>query len=201
MYSWCPPDVLNIWRMFSKSGFSIEIERILSSCSPTCIMISLRCTEHPPMYWTSPDVLMISPRCTHGIPLMYWTSPDIHYDIPLMYWTSPDVLMVSPRCTHDILPMYWTPSNVLNTPRCTKHPPMYWTPPDVLNISPLPMYWTSPLSRCTEHTLYRVFIWNSFKFFFQENFWGERRLGGGSFPLSSPVDRILLGYAILGRLS
>ena len=27
----------------------------------------------PPMYWTSPDVLMISPRCTHGIPPMYWT--------------------------------------------------------------------------------------------------------------------------------
>ena len=36
--------------MFSTSEFSIEIERILSSCSPTCIMISLRCTEHPPMY-------------------------------------------------------------------------------------------------------------------------------------------------------
>ena len=33
----------------------------------------------PPMYWTSPHVLMISPRCTHGIPPMYWTSP--------MYWT------------------------------------------------------------------------------------------------------------------
>ena len=38
------------WGMFSTSEFSIEIERILSSCSPTCIMISLRCTEHPPMY-------------------------------------------------------------------------------------------------------------------------------------------------------
>ena len=36
--------------MFSTSEFLIEIERILSSCSPTCIMISLRCTEHPPMY-------------------------------------------------------------------------------------------------------------------------------------------------------
>ena len=31
--------------MFSTSEFSIEIERILSSCSPTCIMISLQCTE------------------------------------------------------------------------------------------------------------------------------------------------------------
>ena len=36
--------------MFSTSEFSIEIDRILSSCSPTCIMISLRCTEHPLMY-------------------------------------------------------------------------------------------------------------------------------------------------------
>ena len=36
--------------MFSTPGFSIEIERILSSCSPTRIMISLQCTEHPPMY-------------------------------------------------------------------------------------------------------------------------------------------------------
>ena len=58
--------------MFSTSGFSIEIERILSSCSPTCIMISLRCTEHPPLYsWypptfimNPPDVLNI-PRYTH----------------------------------------------------------------------------------------------------------------------------------------
>ena len=31
-------------------GFSIEIESILSSCSPICIMVSFRCTEHPPMY-------------------------------------------------------------------------------------------------------------------------------------------------------
>ena len=37
-------------RMFSTSGFSIEIERCLSTCSLTCIMISPRCTEHPPMY-------------------------------------------------------------------------------------------------------------------------------------------------------
>ena len=29
------------WGMFSTSEFSIEIERILSSCSPTCIMTSL----------------------------------------------------------------------------------------------------------------------------------------------------------------
>ena len=31
-------------------GFSIEIENFLPTCSPTCIMISPRCTEHPLMY-------------------------------------------------------------------------------------------------------------------------------------------------------
>ena len=50
--------------MFSTSEFSIEIERILSSCSPTCIMISLQCTEHPRC---THDI----PQCTHGIPPMY----------------------------------------------------------------------------------------------------------------------------------
>ena len=43
-------DIMSTSGMFSTSEFSIEIERILSSCSPTCIMISLRCTEHLPMY-------------------------------------------------------------------------------------------------------------------------------------------------------
>ena len=38
------------WWIFSTLGFSIEIERLLPTCSPTCIMISLRCTEHPLMY-------------------------------------------------------------------------------------------------------------------------------------------------------
>ena len=35
-----------------------------------------------PMYWTSPDGLMISPRCTHDIPLIYSTFFDVlntHY--------------------------------------------------------------------------------------------------------------------------
>ena len=87
------------WRMFSTSGFSIKIERFLPTCSPTCIMISPRCTEHPPMYsWYPPDVLNI-PRCTHDIPHM-------HHDISrCTEHPPPDVLMVSPRCT--------------------EHPPMY----------------------------------------------------------------------------
>ena len=50
-------DTMSASGMFNTSEFSIEIERILSSCSPTCIMIS-------------PDVLNI-PRCTHDIPPMY----------------------------------------------------------------------------------------------------------------------------------
>ena len=82
----------------------------------------------PPMYWTSPDVLMISPnvlntpdvlmislRCTHGIPHMHHDSPRCTEHPPMYSWYPSDVLMVSPdvlkipRCTHDI-------------PRCTKHP-------------------------------------------------------------------------------
>ena len=49
----------------------------------------------------NPDVLMISPWCTHDIPLMY-------------SWYPPDVLMISPRCTEHP-PMYWTSPNILNT--------------------------------------------------------------------------------------
>ena len=123
-----------------------------------------RCTHDiSPMYsWYPPDVLMISPRCTHGIPQctcgisrctehppMYsWYPPTCIMispqctEHPLMYsWYPPDVLMISPRCSHDIPPMFsWYPPDVLmvspyvlNTPRCTEHPPMYWTSPDVLN--------------------------------------------------------------------
>ena len=108
------------WGMFSTLGFSIEIERILWSCSHTCIMISLR------RYWTSPNVRMISPQCTHGIPPMYWTSSDVLMVSPTFIMISPnvlntpDVLKISPQCTHDI-------------PRCTEHPPMYWKSNDVLN--------------------------------------------------------------------
>ena len=55
----------------------------------------------PPMYsWCPPDVLMVSPRCTHGIPPMYWTPHS--------------VLMISPTWIMISLP--WT-----------EHPPMYWT--------------------------------------------------------------------------
>ena len=93
--------------MFSTSKFSIEIERILSICSPTCIMISLRCTEHP--------------RCTHGI-------------LPHSSWYPSDVLNIPrcthniPQCTHDIprCTEHPPPPDVLNTP-----PP---PPPDVPNI-------------------------------------------------------------------
>ena len=91
--------------MFSTSEFSIEIERILSSCPPHMYH------DIPPMYWTSPDVLMISPmyswypsdvlnipRCTHGIP------PHSSWYPPTFIMISPDVLNI-PRCSHDIPPM------------------------------------------------------------------------------------------------
>ena len=49
-----------------------------------------------PMYWTSPNVLMISPRCIEHPPMYSWYIPDV-----LMI--SPDVLMVSPQCTEHAL--------------------------------------------------------------------------------------------------
>ena len=51
-------DIMSTWGMFSTSGFSTEIERILSTCSPSLLP---RCTEHPLM---THDI----PRCTHGVP-------------------------------------------------------------------------------------------------------------------------------------
>ena len=92
--------------------------------------------------WYSLDVLMISPYCTYGIPLIYWTSPNVLMvsptcimisprcteHSPMYSWYPPDVLMICPQCTHDIQPMYsWYPPNVLNNPL------MYWTSPVVLN--------------------------------------------------------------------
>ena len=97
------------------------------------------------------DVLSI-PRCTHDIRPMYWTSRDVlmvsphmYHEIPLMYWTSANVLMISPRCTHgipDVLmvsPMYsWYP------PHVSWYPPMYsGYPSDVLNIPPMYSWYPS----------------------------------------------------------
>ena len=113
------------WGMFSTLEFSIEIERILLSCSPTCIMISIRCTEHPSMYsWYPLTFIMISPQCTEHPPMYSW--------YPLTFiMISPSVLNIL-RCTHDIPPMYSC------YPRCTQH-----TPPDVLNTHYTGCKWCS----------------------------------------------------------
>ena len=72
----------------------------------------------------APSVLMISPRCTHRIPLVYWTTPD--------------VLMITPhthlgisQCTRDNLLMYWTPHCTHDIPH-THHGKL----PGVLMITP-----------------------------------------------------------------
>ena len=128
--------------------------------------------------WYPPNVLMISPRCTHSIPPMYsWYPPDVlnilrfSHGIPKCIMISPDVLNI-PQCTHDILrcthdtlqctehpwctygipPMYWTPHDI---PRCAHGiPPMYsWYPP-MYSWYP-PMYWTSPDVLNTHYTGWR----------------------------------------------
>ena len=94
------------------------------------------------MYWTSPNVLMVSPQSTEH-PLMYsWYPPHASWYPSMYLWYPPDVLMISPRCTHDIPPMYSRyPPNILMVS------PDVLNTPDVLNIL-----------QCTEHTLYRVLI-------------------------------------------
>ena len=69
MYSWYPSDVLNTPRC------THDILPMYSWYPPMY-------SWYPPMYsWYPPDVLMVSPRCTEHPP-MYWTSPDVlntHY--------------------------------------------------------------------------------------------------------------------------
>ena len=76
---------MNVGEQVDKSlSISIENPDVLNI--PHVLMVSPRCTEHPP--------------CTHGVPPLYWTSLGV-----LM--VSPTCIMISPRCTHGIPPMYW----------------------------------------------------------------------------------------------
>ena len=96
-----------------------------------------RCTEHSLMYsWYPPICIMTSPHMHHGILPMYWTSPNVLMITPPMYWTSPNVLMVPPHMHYGNLPMYWTfPDVLIISPNMHYDiPPMYWTSLHVLNI-------------------------------------------------------------------
>ena len=90
MYSWYPPDVLNIPRCTHGTHASWY--------PPTSPNIP-QYPPHPLMYsWYPPHASWYHrcterPRCTHDIPPMY-------------SWYPPDVLMVSPRCTEHPL-MCW----------------------------------------------------------------------------------------------
>ena len=92
----------------------------------------------PPMYWTSPDVLMIfptciiistrcteHPRCTYGIP------PHASWYPPHASWYSPDVLNIHctgwrcrPYCVIILLPdvLMIFPTCIIISTRCTEHP-------------------------------------------------------------------------------
>ena len=104
-----------------------------------------------PMHWTSPSVLMISPRCTHDIPRCTHGFPRCTEHPPMYSWYPPTCIMIPPdvlnipRCTHDIPPMHsWYPPDVLMVSlRRTEHPPMHsWYPSDALN--PLMYSWYPP---------------------------------------------------------
>ena len=111
-------------------GCSVHRRDIMHEYNDWCLV---HVSWYPPLYWTCPDVLMISPavimvspdvlnipRYTHGIPRMYWTPPtNVLMISPDVLMVSPNVLLVSLNCSHGI-------------PRCTEQPPMYWKSNDVL---------------------------------------------------------------------
>ena len=109
-------------------------------------------TEHLPMYsWYPPTCIMISLQCTEDLRCTH--------DIPPMYsWYPLNVLIVSPWCTHDIPPMYsWYPLDVLMvSTQCTKHPRCTHDIPRSYQKKPFPPRCTHGIPRCTEHKLYRV---------------------------------------------
>ena len=127
-----------------------------------------------PMYWTSPDVLMISPDVLNSIPPhasrepphMHLESPPqcnehppMYSWYPSMYWTPPDAFMISPECTHGI-------------------PPMYWTSPDVLNT-----HYTGCNRGCNSHYQSIMWVWSDFQAHFNAHFqqlwsslWSNTRL-------------------------
>ena len=75
MYSWYPPDVLMVSLRCTEHlpMYSWYPSAVLNTSDT--LMIS------PDVLVISPDVLMVSPQCTEH-PLMYWTSPDVlstHY--------------------------------------------------------------------------------------------------------------------------
>ena len=113
-------DVQYIGGMFSISGDVQYIGVFNRNWKDFIKLLPHMYHDIPPMYWTSPVVLITSLRCTHGIPPMYWTSPNVHMVSPTFIMISPDVWNI-PWCTHDIPQMYWTPLDVLNIPRCTEH--------------------------------------------------------------------------------
>ena len=85
-----------------------------------------RRTEHPPMYsryppmysWYPSDLLNLSlPNVLMVPPYVLNTPPP---PPPTYSWYSPMYSWYPPMYS-------WYPPNVLNTPRCTEHPPMYWT--------------------------------------------------------------------------
>ena len=84
--SWYPSDVLNI----HQCTHDIPPPQCTHDIPP------LQCTNGiSPMYWTSPDVHMVSPHIHNDIPwctehpLMYWISPNLlntHYTRWTFYW-------------------------------------------------------------------------------------------------------------------
>ena len=86
--------------------------------SPGVLMVSLQCTEHPPLYSWYPSGVLNIPRCTHDNPYMHLGIPQCTHDNsqctehPHCTYDIPTLIMVNLQCTHGI-------------PQCTEHPSVY----------------------------------------------------------------------------
>ena len=125
--------------------------------SPTYIM-------NPPMYWTSPDLIMIFPtciiistRCTEHPQCTYGIPPHASWYPPHPSWYSPDVLNIHhtgwrcrPYCIIVLLPdvLMIFPTCIIISTRCTEHPDELIVSSHMHHDIPhmhhdiLPMYWT-----------------------------------------------------------
>ena len=71
-------DIMNISGGCSvHRGFQYKLKGLYHLAPPDASWYPPMYSWYPPTYWTSSNVLMISPRCTHGIPPMYWISPNV----------------------------------------------------------------------------------------------------------------------------
>ena len=106
--------------IMSTLGFSIEIERIYQVAPPNASWYPSDVLNIPQCTHGISHMHHDIPQCTNGISPIYWTSPDVHMISPYIHndipWCTEHASMYS-----WYPPMYWTSPDVLNIPQFTEH--------------------------------------------------------------------------------